>query len=97
MAVNCSVVWLRMVGFVGVTAIDISVAGVTVNVTPGDVRPLTGSVAVMTVVPVASELALPFVPTALPMVAVAWVAEPQVTDAVMFCVELSVYVPVALN
>jgi hypothetical protein len=78
------------VGLAGVTAMETSVAGCTVSV----VFPVTvPEVAEMVVVPVARVVARP--PAA--MVAVAVLDDAQVTEAVRFCVELSVYVPVAVN
>ena len=88
MATNCSVRPLAILGFAGVTAMDTSVAAVTVKVTPGDV--MLPKVAVMEVVPTAAVLASPFVPAALLIVAVAGVAEFHVTAVVRFCVEWSV-------
>ncbi len=44
-----------------------------------------------------AEVASPFVGEALLMVATAWLSEDQVTCEVRFWVELSVYVPVAVN
>jgi hypothetical protein len=69
-------------GFAGVTAIDCSVAAVTVsNVDPTN----DPDVALMVVVPTASAVANP--PAV--MVAVAVVPEAHVTEAVRFCVLLS--------
>jgi hypothetical protein len=93
-ATNCCVVPFAIDGFVGVTPMDTSVAGVTVNV----VEPLTGpSVALMLLVPVAAPLAKPSLPLAFEIVAVAVVAEAHVTVVVRSCVVASVYVPVATN
>ena len=81
-AVNCCVVPFGMDGLAGVTAIDCSVAAVTVS-TVEPVTPL--SVALMVLVPV-------FTPVARPpavMVATEVVAEAHVTCAVIFCVLLS--------
>ena len=70
--------------------IDWSVAAVTVSA----VEPTTDpDVALMVLVPTATAVAIP--PAA--MVAVAVVPEAQVTEAVRFCVLLSLYVPVAVN
>ena len=90
-AVNCCVAPLAIVGLTGVTAIDCSVAAVTVNTSAGDVTPL--SAAVMLLVPTPTPVASP--PAV--MVATVVVAEFQLTDAVMFAVLLSLYVPVAVN
>jgi hypothetical protein len=81
------VVPFAMLGAVGVTAMDTSVAGVTVKVTDGEV--MLPKVAVMAVVPTAAAVARPFVPAVLLIVAVAGVAEFHVTAVVSACVELS--------
>jgi hypothetical protein len=75
-----------MLGLVGVTAMDTSVAGVTVRVVEPDILP---DFAVTVVEPVATEVANPLEPAALLMVATAAADELQVTAAVRFCVELS--------
>ena len=80
----------------GVTEIDTSVAGVTVSVVVPDMF-VTGSMAVIETEPVAVDVAKPFEPDALLILAAPVVDDPQVTDAVKFCVVLSVYVPVAVN
>jgi hypothetical protein len=80
-----------MLGLTGVTAIDCSVAAVTVNTSAGDVTPL--KLAVMLLVPTASPLASP----AAVMVAVAVFEEFHAARVVRFCVLLSLYVPVAVN
>jgi hypothetical protein len=78
----------------GVTAIETSVAGVTVNV----VEPLMlPNVAVIVVVPVATGVAMPTLPTALLIVATVGVEELQVTAVEMFCLLPSLYMPVAEN
>ena len=75
-----------MLGVVGSIAIDTSVAALTFS----EVLPLTTPrVAVIVVEPSAMAVALPL-SAALDMVAVAVDEEVQVTDAVMFCVVLSV-------
>jgi hypothetical protein len=85
-AVNCCCEPLETEGEAGVTAIETSVAGVTVNC----VEPLTlPSVAEIVVVPTLSELARPIEPGALLMVATPVLAEPQVTVALKSCVEPS--------
>jgi len=77
-------------GFVGVTAIDTSTAGVTVSV----VEPLTlPEVAWIVVLPADTLVAIP----AAEIVATPVLLELQVTDPVMFNVLLSLYVPVAVN
>jgi len=78
----------------GVTAIEESVAAVTVRVVVPDLPP---NVAVIVVVPGATADALPLVPPALLMVALEVSDELHVTDAVKFCVVLLEYVPVAVN
>jgi hypothetical protein len=83
-----------MLGFVGVTAMDASVAGVTVRVVDPVVLP---DVAVIVVEPAATEVADPLEPAALLMVATAAADELQVTAVVRFWVVLSEYVPVAMN
>jgi len=74
----------------GVIAIEVS--EITVSVTPGDVT--VPNVAVMLVVPLATPVASP--PEAV-IVAVAGVPDAHVTVAVISAVELSLYVPVAVN
>ena len=95
-AVNCFVVPRGMLGLVGVTEIDTSVAGVTVSVVVPDTF-VAGSMAVIETEAVAIDVAKPFEPDALLILATPVVDDPQVTDAVKFCVVLSVYVPVAVN
>jgi hypothetical protein len=75
-----------MLGFVGVTARDTSVAAVTVRVVDPDMFP---DVAVIVVVPAATEAAEPLEPSALLMVATPALDELQVTAFVRFCVVLS--------
>jgi hypothetical protein len=67
-----------MLGFAGVTAMDCSVAVVTVNVVVPEMLP---DVALMTDVPAATLLATP----AAEIVATEVVAEAQVTVDVMLC------------
>jgi len=89
-AVNCCVAPLVIDGFAGVTAIDCSVAAVTVST----VEPLIeDDVAVIVEVPIPVPVATP----AAVMVAVAVVPELQVTLDVRFCVVPSLNVPVAAN
>ena len=79
---NCFVRPLATDGFAGVTAIDCSVAAVTVRT----VEPTTDpEVALIVLLPTASADANP----AALIVAVAVVPEAHVTDAVRFCVLLS--------
>ncbi len=80
------VVPLAMLGLVGLTATETSVAAVTVSVVEPEILP---DVAVIVVVPAATEVASPFEPAALLIVAAAVLDELQVTAAVRFCVELS--------
>src|SRR5205807_6014919 len=88
-AVNCWVAPLVLEGLGGVTAIDCSVAGVTVSTVEPVMLP---TVAVMPLVPVVSAVARP-VPL---MVATLNVPEDQ-TALFSTCVELSLNVPVAVN
>ena len=93
-AVKGTAIPTGMLGLAGVTAIDWSVAAVTVSV----VLPVfPESAAVMALVPTPTVLARPFDPAALEMVATAVVAEAQVTWLVRSWVELSEKVPVAVN
>ena len=94
MAVNCLVVPLTMLGLVGLTAMDMSVAEVTVNVVDPDILP---DVAVIVVEPVVTEEAKPLEPAALLMAATPVADEFQVTAVVRSWVVLSEYVPVAVN
>src|SRR5205809_479805 len=75
---------------------DTSVALVTVSVVLPDTL-VTGSVAVIVVDPAATDVAKPSEPPALLIVAFPVSDELHVTDVVMFWVELSEYVPVAVN
>ncbi len=87
---NCSFVPLAIEGFAGVTAIDTSVAGVTVKV----VDPVMPSeTALIVLVPAATPVANP--PAVI--VATLVVTELQLAVLVKFCVELSEKVPVAVN
>ncbi len=76
-----------MPGIAGVTVMDTSAAGVTVNCVLSLSVP---TVAVMVVLPVPAELARPCEPAALLMVATALADELQVAVVVRFCVVLSV-------
>ncbi len=75
-----------ILGLVGVTAIDTSVADVTVSPVEVD-TPLSD--APMVVVPTAEPVARPFEPLALLIAAVPALDEVQATDVVRFCVLLS--------
>jgi hypothetical protein len=89
-AVNCCVAPLAIDGFAGVTAIDCSVAAVTVS----KVEPLIDDdVAVIVELPTPAPVARP----AALIVAVAAVADDHVTVLVRFCVVPSLNVPVAVN
>jgi hypothetical protein len=90
-AVNCWVAPAAILAVPGVTAIEFKVAPVTVRVAVFEVLPL--KVAVMFVEPAARAVARPL----LTIVAVAVLDEVQVTDVVIVRVELSEYVPVAVN
>jgi hypothetical protein len=85
---------LAMAGLVGVIARDISIAGFTVRLVVPEMLP---DVALIVAEPAVTDVARPFEPAALLMVATAVLDELQVTDAVRFCVVLSEYVPVAVN
>jgi hypothetical protein len=85
-AVNCRVVPLTMLGLVGLTAMDTSVAEVTVSVVDLDILP---DVAVIVVEPAATDVAKPLEPPALLMAATPAVDEFQVTAVVRSCVVLS--------
>jgi hypothetical protein len=89
-ATNCCVCPFEIEGLAGVAAIDTSVAEPTVSTVDPDTDP---DVALMTLVPTPAPVAKP--PEV--MVAVEIVADAHVTDAVRFCVLLSLYVPVAVN
>ena len=89
-AANCCVAPLAIDGFAGVTAIDCSVAAVTVS----KVEPLMDDdFAVIVEVPTPAALARP----AALIVAVVVVPELHVTVLVRFCVVPSLNVPVAVN
>src|SRR5271165_6488107 len=89
-AVNCCVLPATTDGFAWVTAMDTSVAAVTVNVVLPETLPL---VALIVVLPNFNAAARP----PLLIVAVVVLDDAHVTLAVRFCVELSEYVPVAVN
>jgi len=84
--VNCLVVPRAILGLAGVIAIETSVAAVTVNVVDPEIAP---DVAEMVVEPVATEVANPFEPAALLMVATDDADELHVTVVVRLCVEPS--------
>jgi len=94
MAVNCCVVPLTMLGLVGETAIDTSVAEVTAKVDDPEILP---DAAVIVVDPAATDVASPLDPPALLMAATAAADEPQVTVVVRSCVVSSENVPMAVN
>ena len=77
---------MAMLGFVGETARETSVAGDIVSVVDPDMLPL---VAVIVVVPVVTEVANPCEPAALLMAATPVSDEFQATELVRFCVVLS--------
>jgi len=83
-AVKCCLNPLATEGFVGVTAIDTSVAGVTVNKSAGEVAPFR--LAVMLLVPTPTPVAKP--PEAIVVTVV--VAEFHVAEVVRFEVLVSV-------
>jgi hypothetical protein len=86
-AVNCSVVPSAIDGVAGVTAMETSVAAVTVSVVDPLMEPV---VAVIVAVPSPTPLANPCVGAAVLIVATAGVAELHCTVSVMFCVLPSV-------
>jgi hypothetical protein len=75
-----------MLGLVGVTVMDTSVAEVTVSAVDPDVLP---DVAVIVVEPAATDVANPLEPAALLIAATPAADELQITDVVRFCVVLS--------
>ncbi len=87
---------MATLGFVGAMLIETSVAGVTVS-TVVPYIPVEGSVAVMVAAPAATDVANPFVPEALLMVAVPLADELHVAKAVRSCVVVSEKMPVAVN
>jgi hypothetical protein len=78
-ALNCWVVPIAMLGFVGLIVSDTSVAPVTVRVVVPERPPDT---AVIVVTPAATGVALPLLPATLLMVAMDVADEPQVADVV---------------
>jgi hypothetical protein len=79
--VNCCIVPLAIEGLTGVTAIDVSVAAVTVRVVDRDIPP---NVAVIVVEPAATAVTNPLEPAALLIVAAPVLDELQVTAVVKF-------------
>jgi glutamate racemase len=72
-----------MLGLAGETVMDSGVAGVTVRVTVAETLP---DVALMVVVPVATEVTFPWEPDALLIAATAGADELHSTDVVISCV-----------
>jgi hypothetical protein len=93
-AVNCCVFPATIEGDGGVTATDLSVTPAAVTVSASFGLTTLPCVAVICVVPAATPVASP---VAAPIVAKPVFDDFQVTLAVMFFVELSLYVPVAVN
>ena len=93
-ALNCCVDPFVRAEVRGVTAIEVNVAGSTVNVVDADMLP---DVAVIVVEPAATGVISPFEPAALLIVATEVDDELQVTVVVRFCFEPSEYVPVAVS
>jgi hypothetical protein len=85
-AANCWVVPKAMLGLMGVTVMNTSVAEVTVSVVDPDMLP---DIAVTIVEPAATDVARPLEPTALLMAATAAFDEFHVTAAVRSCIVLS--------
>lgn len=102
MAVNCWLVPTAMFGFVGVTARDTSVAGVTRSVIHADMAPMITSMFVLptplaiTVICPGALTAAAVMPAGL-IVATFVSVESHVADVVRSCVVLSEYVPTAVN
>ena len=82
----CFLVPRAMLAFVGVTAMDMSVAAVTVSAVEPETLP---NVAAMVVLPTATLVARPLLPAALDTVAAEVLVEVQVAVVVRSCVELS--------
>ena len=93
-AVNCSVFPIPMLGDAGVTAMVFSVTTAAVTVSGLFGLTTLPCVAVIPVVPAATPVANP---VAAPIVANPVFDDFHVTLVVMFLVELSLYVPVAVN
>lgn len=96
-AVNCLVVVeaMLMSAEAGDTLIDSNLAGVTVSVAA--LEAMLEKLAVIVVVPSERDVASPFEPDVLLIVATLMSEEFQVTSDVKSCVVLSVNVPVAMN
>jgi hypothetical protein len=94
-AVNCGFIPRGLLGLTGVTAMDTSVAEVTVRFVVPNIP--VESVALIVVTPTATVVASPLEPVALLIVAIDPVKELHVTDNVKSCVVLSEKVPVAVN
>ena len=92
-ALNCAAVPLAIPGLTGVTAIDVSVAAVIVNVVTS-VFPVATSVAVIVVAPNVNAEANPVTGSIL---AIAGVEEIQVTEDVFTTDVLSELIPIAVN
>ena len=84
---NCCVRPLAIDGLAGVTAIDCSVAAVTVSTSAGEVTPL--KLAVMLLVPAATPVAIPAFPPPVTIVAATVFDDVHVTVEVMFCIDES--------
>ncbi len=93
-AVNCTFVLRTMPELTGVTAMDTSVAELTVRAVKPEMLP---EVAVIVAVPAATVAICPLEPVTLLTVATDTFDELHVTDDVIFCVLLSENVPVAVN
>ena len=93
---NACVVPSAIDGFVGVTSIEVRVAALIVRVVEALI-PLAGSTAVIVVEPTAMLAAKPSLPKALLAVATFVLDEFQVSWLVKSCVELSLYMPIAVN
>jgi hypothetical protein len=93
-AVNCCCVPTSMVGFAGVTTMEVIVALVTVSVAVPTMFP---EVALTVVVPAPTALARPEVPAVLLIVATAPADELQLTCEVKLFVLWSLKVPMAVN
>lgn len=93
-AKNCCSRPATTVAETGVTTMDSSTTGVTVSVVEAEMVP---DVAFMVVEPTPCDVASPFIPPALLILATVVAEEFQVTDDVRFCVVASENVPVAMN
>ena len=93
-APNCFCVPFAMLWLGGVTSMDTRIAAVTVSLVCPEIE---SEVARIVVSPTPIPVACPSEPGAFEIVATPSLDDAQVTSEVMSCVELSVYVPVALN